>query len=154
MPEAKNQAGIVAFLVWKKTFFMILRDDKPDILFPNTWSPVTGGREPDETLWDAARRECREEIGLVPEHFTLLGISLKGNAFCFGKLTDEEHDSITLGEGQCYEYYPYESLALLNIGGAMKLYLERYPEVFRRMAEVELPPLGHELGLATWNGDH
>jgi 8-oxo-dGTP pyrophosphatase MutT (NUDIX family) len=152
MTEPKVAAGIVAFLVWRHQFLLILRDDKPDILSPNTWCPVTGGREDDETLWDAACRECKEEIGIIPHHFTLLGVSAKGNGFCFGRLSDEEKESIVLGEGQRYSFYSFDSLSYVDISGAMKGYLERYRSVFKKMAESEQPPFGSELGLATWNG--
>jgi 8-oxo-dGTP pyrophosphatase MutT (NUDIX family) len=154
MGEPRTKAGVVIILVWRHQFFMILRDDKPEILFPNTWCPVTGGREADETLQQAAERELEEEIGFVPEHLAMLGISAKGNAFLFGRLTDKERSVIVLGEGQGYDFFPYEALGSTPIGGAMKIYLERYPQVFKAMAEVELPPFGRELGLATWNGEH
>jgi dihydroneopterin triphosphate diphosphatase len=34
-----------------------------------TWQLVSGGLEPDETAWQAALRELREETGLVPREF-------------------------------------------------------------------------------------
>ncbi len=46
----------------------ILRDDKPDIPWPNMWDLPGGGREDGETPMETARREVKEEIGLdVPE---------------------------------------------------------------------------------------
>lgn len=152
MPEQRTKAGVVVILVWRHRFFMILRDDKPDILFPNTWCPVTGGREEDEDFVQAAERELEEEIGFVPGYLTMLGISMKGNAFFFGSLSDEEREGIKLGEGQRYDFFLYDELKALLIGGAVKLYLERFPEVFERMARLGLPPFGREFGLATWNG--
>ncbi|TAL49413.1 NUDIX domain-containing protein [Patescibacteria group bacterium] len=131
---------------------MILRDNKPDILFPGTWCPVTGGRNDEEDLEQAALRELREEIGFVPLDLATLGISIKGNGFFFGRLTDKERGAIVLGEGQKYDFFSYDDLLTLDIGGAMKPYLERRSRVFRRMAETGLPPFGRELGLATWNG--
>jgi len=150
--EQKNIAGVVIFLVWRHRFFMILRDDKPGILSPGTWGPVTGGRDENEDLGQAALRELKEEIGFVPLDLATLGVSIKGNGFFFGRLTDRECEKIVLGEGQRYDFFSYGDLPTLNVAGAMKLYLERYPDVFRRMAETGLPPFGSELGLATWNG--
>ncbi len=154
MADDKTRAGIVVFLVWRNKFFVILRDDKPEILSPNTWAPVTGGREEDENLEQAALRELAEEIGLVPKDLVILGVSLKGNGFFFGRLSDEETSRIVLGEGQRYDFFSYEDMSSIPVAGAMKIYFERYPEIFRRMAETELPPFGRELGLATWNGNH
>jgi dATP pyrophosphohydrolase len=45
--------------------FLMLRR-APDIPFGGTWQPVYGGIKPDETAWQAAIREMREETGLLP----------------------------------------------------------------------------------------
>lgn len=150
--DARNIAGVVILLVWRQKFFMILRDNKPEILFPNTWCPVTGGREEDENLEQAALRELKEEVGFVPRDLATLGVSIKGNGFFFGRLSDEEKEAIVLGEGQKFDFFSWDELLNINFAGAMKVYVDRYPEVFRRMAETERPPFGSELGLATWNG--
>ncbi len=34
-----------------------------------TWQLISGGLEPNETAWEGALREMREETGLVPEEF-------------------------------------------------------------------------------------
>lgn len=149
-----SKAGIVVFLLWRKLFLLILRDDKPEILFPNTWCPVTGGREPEENFQEAAERELEEEIGLVPQRLAIVGVSMKGNGFFFGVLSDEEKEKIVLGEGQRFEFASYNDLSKYDISGAMKIYLERYPEEFRMMAETERAPFGSSLGLAVWNGRH
>jgi 8-oxo-dGTP pyrophosphatase MutT (NUDIX family) len=153
MTDPRTAAGVVVFLVWRHQYFLILRDDKPEILSPNTWCPVTGGREEAENFPQAAHRELAEEIGLVPQDLIMLGVSIKGNGFFFGRLTDEENQAIRLGEGQYFDFFSYDHLSKIIISGAMKVYLDRYPEIFRTMAESEKPPFGRELGLATWNGD-
>jgi 8-oxo-dGTP pyrophosphatase MutT (NUDIX family) len=147
-------SGVVIFLVWRHQFFLILRDDKPEIASPNTWCPVTGGRDDPENLYEAARRELVEEIGIEVTDFIMLGVSMKGNGFFFGRLTDEERKSIVLGEGQDYAFFTYDDLPLEKMSGAMLIYIKRYPEIFRIMAETEKAPYGSELGLATWNGKH
>ncbi len=149
-----NKAGVIIFIVWRHQFHMILRDNKPEIMSPNLWSPVTGGRDENENLQEAAERELTEEIGIVPKAFAMLGISMKGNGFFFCRLTDEERKAVVLGEGQRYKFFSFEKLPRRKMAGAMKIYLEKYPEVFKRMAETELPPYGSELGLAVWNGRH
>jgi 8-oxo-dGTP diphosphatase len=42
---------------------MQLRDDKPDIFDPACWAVPGGGRDPGESLEQAARREILEETG-------------------------------------------------------------------------------------------
>lgn len=43
---------------------VLLRDDRPDILFPAHWDFPGGGREGDETPFETLAREVREEVGL------------------------------------------------------------------------------------------
>lgn len=46
----------------------ILRDDRPDIPFPNMWDFPGGGREGDETPFQTMARETLEEVALaIPE---------------------------------------------------------------------------------------
>ena len=42
----------------------ILRDDLPDIPYPNLWDLPGGGREEDETPFETVARELQEELGL------------------------------------------------------------------------------------------
>lgn len=44
---------------------VLLRDDRPDILFPAHWDFPGGGREGVETPFETLTRETREEVGLV-----------------------------------------------------------------------------------------
>jgi len=44
---------------------VLLRDDKPGLIFADHWDLPGGGREGSETPLDCALRECREELGLV-----------------------------------------------------------------------------------------
>ena len=46
-----------------------LRDDKPDIPFPNHWDLIGGHVEQGETPEQALVREVKEEIGIDLEHF-------------------------------------------------------------------------------------
>ena len=42
----------------------LLRDDRPDIVFPNHWDMPGGGREGAESPEGSVLREAREEVGL------------------------------------------------------------------------------------------
>ncbi len=147
-------AGIVIFYLYRNKFLLILRDDIPTISFPNTWTPVTGGLDEGENLMICGKRESKEEIGLLAKNFKMLGVSEKGNGFFFGRLTDKEFNSIKLGEGQKYDVFDIEQLSIIPIAGAFKIYLERYPEIFRKMAKEDYEPTGKDFGLAIWNGNH
>ncbi|MFQ1701127.1 NUDIX hydrolase [Loktanella agnita] len=50
----------------------ILRDDRPDIPYPNLWDLPGGGREGDETPFETMARELNEELGLhLPQEAVL-----------------------------------------------------------------------------------
>lgn len=49
-------------------FLLQLRDDKPGIPYPNTWTFPGGDKDGSETPRETARRELREEIHIQPEH--------------------------------------------------------------------------------------
>jgi 8-oxo-dGTP diphosphatase len=66
MDEDFNGAKVALFIGDK--LITTLRDDKPDIPFPNMWDFPGGGREGDETPFETMARETLEEVSLiVPE---------------------------------------------------------------------------------------
>ena len=61
--------GAKAAILIGENLLVTLRDDRPDIPFPNLWDLPGGGREGDETPEQTVLREIREEVGLIiPEH--------------------------------------------------------------------------------------
>lgn len=144
-------AGVMIFLVWKKTYLLILRDNKTWIQNPNTWCPVTGGVEEGETFFEAITRELEEEIGLIPQEIKTLGVSAKGNCFFFGRLSNEEKSRIILGEGQEYGFRRFRNLHKVEIRGAFRTYLDKFPRLFRMISEKRHQPDGKDFGLANWD---
>ena len=57
--------GAKAALFVGDCLLVILRDDRPDILFPAHWDSPGGGREGDETPFQTMSREVAEEVGLT-----------------------------------------------------------------------------------------
>jgi 8-oxo-dGTP diphosphatase len=53
----------------RNRLIIYLRDDKPDIPFPNHWDLIGGHLEEGETPEQALVREVKEEIGIDLEHF-------------------------------------------------------------------------------------
>ena len=90
----------------------ILRDDKSNIPYPNTWELPGGGREGDESPFECAAREVYEELRIHLTEDCLLWSKVypsmlfegKESVFLVGKLTQEQFDSIVFGdEGQGYK---------------------------------------------------
>ncbi len=56
---------------------VLLRDDRPDILFPAHWDFPGGGREGDETPFETLAREVNEEVGLdLPQAAVIWSVNL------------------------------------------------------------------------------
>ena len=90
----------------------ILRDDKSNIPYPNTWELPGGGREGEETPFECVQREVLEELGLKLEEADLVWAKEypgmldpdKTSIFMVGTITQEEFASIFFGdEGQAYQ---------------------------------------------------
>ena len=62
--EEQSFNGCKVALFIGERLLITLRDDRPDIAFPNMWDFVGGGRERDETPEETLIREVREEVGL------------------------------------------------------------------------------------------
>jgi len=58
-----NGAKVALFI--GDRLLITLRDDRPDIPFPNMWDFPGGGREGEETPFETMARETFEEVALV-----------------------------------------------------------------------------------------
>jgi 8-oxo-dGTP diphosphatase len=58
----KKESATIAFLNLSNQVLLILRDDKPEIPFPNKWDLLGGNFEEGETAEMCIVREMREEI--------------------------------------------------------------------------------------------
>ena len=85
-----------------------LRDDKPDIPFPNHWDLIGGHVETGETPAQALVREVREEIGIALTEWKWFGRyeCFEGDAypnvkFIYYAVIDAVAAELSLFEGQC-----------------------------------------------------
>lgn len=102
-----------------------LRDDRPDLLYPNCWTTLGGGVEEDETFDEAIRRELLEEIELeLPVKLWRVDesiIEIHGhqfhveNAIYTGRI-DLPISEIKLNEGQRLGYFGLDDLPNIQIG--------------------------------------
>jgi len=105
----KNQfdfTGVKAALLVEQSILVILRDNKPDIPWPNTWELPGGGREGNESPFECAAREVYEELGIHLTEDCMLWSKVypsmlfadKQSVFLVGKLAQEQFDSIVFGD--------------------------------------------------------
>ncbi|MER5276878.1 NUDIX hydrolase [Streptomyces sp. NPDC002809] len=96
--ELRNRVGTRPLLL--PGALVVLIDDKGRILLTRRtdtgeWSLPGGHMEPGETITDTACREVREEIGLVVEDLTLLGV-FSGPEFYYRYPNGDEIYKVTL----------------------------------------------------------
>ena len=110
--EISDFAGCKIALFCGDKLLTILRDDKSNIPYPNTWELPGGGREGDESPFECVAREVYEELGIHLTEDCLLWSKVypsmlfegKQSVFLVGKLRQEQFDSIVFGdEGQGYK---------------------------------------------------
>jgi 8-oxo-dGTP pyrophosphatase MutT (NUDIX family) len=115
VPETSNfRDATVALLVLDDgRYLMQLRDNKPDIFFPNLWGLFGGAVDPGEDPETALRRELMEELSLEPasvRYFTRMDFDFGclGAGACYRifyevPLPAGAVSALRLGEGQCME---------------------------------------------------
>lgn len=110
--EISDFTGCKITLFCGDKLLTILRDDKLNIPYPNTWELPGGGREGDESPFECVAREVYEELGIHLTEDCLLWSKVypsmlfegKESVFLVGKLRQEQFDSIVFGdEGQGYK---------------------------------------------------
>lgn len=75
-------AGAKLAILIEGCVLTILRDDRPDIPFPNCWDLPGGGRERDETPVECVLRETHEEISLPIAQSAISWGSIHGDDDC------------------------------------------------------------------------
>ena len=110
--EISDFTGCKIALFCEDRILTILRDDKSNIPYPNTWELPGGGREGDESPFECAAREVYEELGIHLTEDCLLwsrvypSVLYEGrySVFMVGQLRQEQFDNITFGdEGQGHQ---------------------------------------------------
>ena len=116
----------------------ILRDDRPDISYPNLWDLPGGGREGEETPFETAARELHEELGLIlPQQAVLWQSAFPANGkadawvgFFVAQLQAKAVGDIVFGEeGQRWALFSLDDFIALpdrvpSFGGRLKRWIE------------------------------
>ncbi|MEV0297158.1 NUDIX domain-containing protein [Nocardia sp. NPDC050710] len=100
----KREGTQIILLNDRREVLMYLRDDKPQIAYPNMWSLLGGMIEPGETPLECIMREIDEEIGVVldpgeVEHIRTRDLHF-GIEHTFFARAAFEIDEVVLTEGQ------------------------------------------------------
>jgi 8-oxo-dGTP diphosphatase len=103
----KRKGTSIIFVNDKKQVLLLLRDDKPDIPYPNMWDIPGGHVEDEETPEQCVVREMKEEMDLDLEEFQLLSVMefVDRIEYTFWKKVNLDIESINLHEGQKLKWF-------------------------------------------------
>ena len=118
----ENRAGEV---------LLLLRDDKPEIAFPNYWTLVGGKVEDCETPEMTAHRELAEETGLRAnllfwKRYHRYHPNFIVDQYIYLAKIDSSRERLVLGEGQAIQYFKPPEIKDLKIGYEFDSLLTEY----------------------------
>lgn len=103
----KRKGCSIIFVNDKRQVLLLLRDNRPDIPYPDTWDIPGGHVEEGETPEQCIIREMQEEIGVALKDFKLFSIVEFDDRveYTFWKSEDLDIGRIRLTEGQRLRWF-------------------------------------------------
>ncbi|WP_143261493.1 NUDIX domain-containing protein [Allokutzneria sp. NRRL B-24872] len=132
--EFAGRASMTMVLDGTGRVLLNLRDDKPEILYPNHWAILGGAAEPGESPVVTARRELAEEIGSAVEQFGefehFCSVIDRGGhrhlVSVFTTSTTLPSTAFTLAEGQELRFFSFDELDGIQITPFVRQVLSEY----------------------------
>lgn len=147
-----SKIGVGILLLYRGKLGLILRDNNPNISWPNTWALPGGGQDPGENLPQTIRRELREELSIEPV-VILLGVSPRDNGIFFSHPSDQRVEKIRKnGEGQDFKFFSADEIDKLDLGGEIRILFREYRDEIKQMITSGQVPPACKLGLRPWEG--
>jgi 8-oxo-dGTP diphosphatase len=138
MTHEKAQV-VKAFIYRGDRLLLQLRDDRPDILFPNCWGLFGGTVDSGETQEQAIERELQEELNWTPHELQYLltweQSDPPGLMSIFATQLDVEIDRLQLTEGQALGLFTLPELVQLPLVPEIRPNLS---QVIEAIASAEL----------------
>ena len=112
----------------KKQVLLFLRDNTPDIPFPNMWDVPGGHVEENETPEQCIVREMKEEMGMDLNGFQLFVAEEFDDRieYAFWKKQNIDIDNITLTEGQCLKWFDKEEVGKIELAYGFNQILDNF----------------------------
>lgn len=143
----KTQSAAKAFIYQGSRLLLQLRDNKPEIPFPNHWGLFGGLLDPGEAPVDALQRELEEELGWKPRDFKFLLKWEDADDPCINYIftvpLTVAVSQLKLTEGQAMELFAAEELNRLLVVPKILCLL---PQVFEAIAADELTASWQNVG--------
>ena len=133
------KSGSKGLVVYNKKVLLYLRDNKPNIPYPNFWDMPGGGKDKGETYKQAALREIEEEFGITPNSFHFIGYEIYSGrkAYRFVAFIDnKDYKKISLGkEGQNYRFFSIEEALAKKLIPGLKEFLKQNEVILKEIIE-------------------
>ncbi|MEM0465180.1 MAG: NUDIX domain-containing protein [Candidatus Pacearchaeota archaeon] len=122
------KASTVICINNKKEILLLLRDNKPEIDYPNTWGLIGGHLEKNETPIQALIREVKEEINYELVNPVYIG-NIRKKISVFKEKINKKINELELNEGQKIRFFKYKDiLRQKNIPKILKDFILKYKE--------------------------
>ncbi|HEU5376240.1 MAG TPA: NUDIX domain-containing protein [Ktedonobacteraceae bacterium] len=107
----------IIFLNAEQEVLLHLRDDIPDIPYPNQWGLPGGHRDAHETPEACILREIQEELGLTLPHVHLFAAAERsyGTEHTYWVRAHFQPEDIQLSEGQAVQWFPYHEIQQMEL---------------------------------------
>ena len=124
----KRKGCSIIFINDKDQILLFLRDDIPEIPFPNMWDVPGGHLEPGETPEKCIVREMWEEMDLQLEDFKLFSVQEFDDRieYTFWKKKNLDISQITLHEGQRLAWFSKEEVEKTELALGFNQILEGF----------------------------
>ena len=112
----KKEGASIILVNRSEQVLLCLRDDKPDIPYPNCWDLLGGAVEAGETPRECILRELREEIEVSldgPQLFNVYDMDDRLE-YTFWKLVDFDVRALKLNEGQELRWFTESEVESLH----------------------------------------
>ncbi|MFA6018393.1 MAG: NUDIX domain-containing protein [Patescibacteria group bacterium] len=130
--------GAKVFVIFEKKFVLVQRDNNPNIPYPNCWNMPGGGIEENESALNAAFRELKEELDIVPGKLESIGIDVYTDRKVVHRfaahLNKTEYSQVRLAsEGQRLDWFTFDDALKLNLSPHFRAYLEQCSDHVREV---------------------
>lgn len=107
-----KKGASILFVNPSREILLLLRDDRPDLLFPNKWDVPGGHVEADESPEACIIREMREEIEMELQHPELFHVYDMEDRVesVFWQQADLDAAALKVNEGQRLQWFTEESV--------------------------------------------
>jgi 8-oxo-dGTP diphosphatase len=117
----------------KGKFLLYLRDNKPDIPFPDHWDLIGGHVEEGETPEEALVREVKEELDIDIKDYTfykkyecLTGDAYENTKYIYSGKINLPIEEVTLLEGVRPQYFSREEIPNIKFANILKTIVLEY----------------------------